>query len=91
MTRQLSAPLPSRSSPGSAHARSWPTSSCALALHRVWASCLPENPASQRVLEKVGLHRIGMTPAGSEGGGHPRMDDYLYAVTAAEWAASRSS
>jgi RimJ/RimL family protein N-acetyltransferase len=43
--------------------------------------------ASQRVLEKAGLRRVARTPAGSEGEGRPRLDDYVYAVTAAEWAA----
>jgi RimJ/RimL family protein N-acetyltransferase len=62
-----------------------------LGVAMVQADVFVPNLASQRVLEKVGLRRIAMTPAGSEGGGHPRMDDYLYAVTAAEWAASPSS
>ncbi|WP_457256344.1 GNAT family N-acetyltransferase [Pedococcus sp. P5_B7] len=57
----------------------------------VQADVFVPNVASQRVLEKVGLRQIGVTAAGSEGGGHPRMDDYLYAVTAAEWATSGSS
>lgn len=57
----------------------------------VQADVFVPNVASQRVLEKAGLRRIGLTPAGSEGGGHPRMDDLLYAVTAAEWAASPHS
>ena len=26
-----------------------------LGLHRIWATCLPENPASARVMEKVGV------------------------------------
>jgi RimJ/RimL family protein N-acetyltransferase len=43
--------------------------------------------ASQRVLEKAGLRRVAHTPAGSQGEGRPRLDDYVYAVTAAEWAA----
>jgi RimJ/RimL family protein N-acetyltransferase len=59
-----------------------------LGVAMVQADVFAPHLASQRVLEKVGMRRIGMTPAGSEGGGHPRMDDYLYAVTAAEWAAS---
>jgi len=59
-----------------------------LGVAMVQADVFAPHLASQRVLEKVGMRRIGMTPAGTEGGGHPRMDDYLYAVTAAEWAAS---
>ena len=62
-----------------------------LGVAMVQADVFVPNVASQRVLEKVGLRRIGVTAAGSEGGGHPRMDDYLYAVTAAEWAASGST
>ena len=31
-----------------------------LGLHRIWASCLPENPASARVLEKIGFRREGL-------------------------------
>jgi RimJ/RimL family protein N-acetyltransferase len=57
----------------------------------VQADVFAPNRTSQRVLEKVGLRRIGFTAAGSEGEGRPRMDDYLYAVTAAEWAASHAS
>jgi RimJ/RimL family protein N-acetyltransferase len=57
----------------------------------VQADVFAPNRTSQRVLEKVGLRRIGFTAAGSEGEGRPRMDDYLYAVTAAEWAASHTS
>ena len=45
--------------------------------------------ASQRVLEKAGLRRVAEKAAGSDGDGHPRMDDFVYAVTAAEWASSR--
>ncbi|WP_346355697.1 GNAT family protein [Azotosporobacter soli] len=32
-----------------------------LGLHRVWASVLPENKASQRVLEKNGFSRFGLS------------------------------
>ena len=56
----------------------------------VQADVFVPNVASQRVLEKVGLRRIGFTAAGSDGAGRPRLDDYLYAVTAAEWAAASS-
>jgi hypothetical protein len=30
-----------------------------LGLHRIWATCLPENPASARVMEKVGKRKEG--------------------------------
>jgi len=62
-----------------------------LGVATVKADVFRPHVASQRVLEKAGFRRIGMTPAGSEGGGHPRMDDYLYAVTAAEWASAPSA
>ena len=28
-------------------------------VHRIWATCLPENPASARVMEKVGMRKEG--------------------------------
>ena len=58
-----------------------------LHLALVEADVFVPHVASQRVLEKAGLRRVARTPAGSEGGGRPRLDDYVYAVTAAEWAA----
>jgi ribosomal-protein-alanine N-acetyltransferase len=30
-----------------------------VSLHRIWATCLPENPASERVLRKVGMRKEG--------------------------------
>ena len=56
----------------------------ALGLHRIWASCLPENPASARVLEKLGLRQEGR---------HRQnllirdawRDSHTYAMLAAEW------
>lgn len=57
----------------------------------VQADVFVPHRASQRVLEKVGLRRVAERRAGSDGDGRPRMDDYVYAVTAAEWAASSSS
>jgi len=30
-----------------------------MSLHRIWATCLPENPASARVLEKAGMRKEG--------------------------------
>jgi RimJ/RimL family protein N-acetyltransferase len=58
-----------------------------LHLALVEADVFVPHVASQRVLEKAGLRRVAHTPAGSEGGGRPRLDDFVYAVTAAEWAA----
>jgi len=58
-----------------------------LTLHRVWASCLPENPASARVLEKLGFRREGFLRQNLRIHGEWR-DSYLYAVLAAEWAAA---
>ena len=57
-----------------------------LGVAMVSADVFVPHRASQRVLEKAGLRRVAEKPAGSDGDGHPRMDDYLYAVTAAEWA-----
>jgi len=56
----------------------------------VTADVFVPHRASQRVLEKAGLRRVAHKPAGSEGEGRPRLDDYVYAVTAAEWAAHRA-
>jgi ribosomal-protein-alanine N-acetyltransferase len=57
-----------------------------LHLHRVWASCLPENPASGRVLEKLGFRREGVHSANLRIHGVWR-DSYTYAILAREWAA----
>jgi ribosomal-protein-alanine N-acetyltransferase len=56
-----------------------------MALHRIWASCLPENPASARVLEKLGFRREGLLRQNLRIQGQWR-DSYLYAVLATEWA-----
>ena len=53
----------------------------------VTADVFTAHLASQRVVEKAGLRLVAEKPAGSEGGGRPRLDDRVYAVTAAEWAA----
>ena len=58
-----------------------------LALHRVWASCLPENPASARVLEKLGFRREGLLRQNLRIHDEWR-DSYLYALLAAEWEAT---
>lgn len=55
-----------------------------LGLHRIWASCLPENPGSARVLEKLGFRH--------EGSHRQNLlirdvwrDSHTYAVLSREW------
>jgi [ribosomal protein S5]-alanine N-acetyltransferase len=55
-----------------------------LRLHRIWASCLPENPASARVLEKAGMRREGLRKRNLKIHGDWR-DSFLYAILADEW------
>ena len=55
-----------------------------LALHRIWASCLPENPASARVLEKLGFRHEGFLRQNLRIHGEWR-DSHLYAILASEW------
>ena len=57
-----------------------------LALHRIRARCLPENPASARVLEKLGFRREGLLRQNLRIHGEWR-DSQLYAMLAGEWAA----
>ena len=58
-----------------------------LALHRIVATCQPQNTASVRVMEKLGLRReahfLKCMPA--PGGGW--WDEYLYALLDEDWAA----
>lgn len=53
-------------------------------LHRVIATCQPENPASYRVMEKIGMRREGYhkkcIPHGNEW-----WDEYYYAILEDEW------
>ena len=58
-----------------------------LHLAMVTADVFAPHRASQRVLEKAGFRVVARVPAGSKGDGEPRLDDLVYAVTAAEWAA----
>ena len=58
-----------------------------LGLHRMWATCLPENPASARVLEKVGMRNEGFLVKNLNIHGEWK-SSYLYAVLAEEWAAN---
>jgi RimJ/RimL family protein N-acetyltransferase len=58
-----------------------------LGLHRIIATCQPENPASYRVMEKIGMRREGhfrkciYRPDGTW------WDEYFYAILAEEWGA----
>jgi [ribosomal protein S5]-alanine N-acetyltransferase len=53
-------------------------------LHRIIATCQPENIASYRVMEKIGMRREGYfkkcIPSGSEW-----WDEYYYAILEEEW------
>ncbi|SOC45052.1 GNAT family N-acetyltransferase [Ureibacillus acetophenoni] len=55
-------------------------------LHRIVATCQPENPASYRIMEKIGMRREGFfkkcIPYGDEW-----WDEYYYAILQEEWNA----
>jgi len=53
-------------------------------LHRIWATCLPENPASGRVLEKAGMRREGLLVKRERIHGEWR-DCWLYAMVEEEF------
>ena len=55
-----------------------------LGLHRIWADCDPDNPASWRVLEKVGMRREGHLRENAWLKGEWR-DTLIYAVLRREW------
>jgi ribosomal-protein-alanine N-acetyltransferase len=59
-----------------------------LNLHRVWATCLPENPASSRVLEKIGMRREGFLLRNLKSQGAWR-SSFLYAILTDEWRENR--
>jgi RimJ/RimL family protein N-acetyltransferase len=59
-----------------------------LGLHRIWATCLPENPASARVLEKVGMRREGFLVGNLKIHGVWK-SSFLYAMLAEEWSCAR--
>jgi RimJ/RimL family protein N-acetyltransferase len=56
-----------------------------LGLHRIWATCLPENVASIRVLEKLGFRREGHQRRNLPIQGR-WCDSYLYALLQEEWS-----
>ena len=58
-------------------------------LHRIWATCLPENPASERVLQKLGMRKEGFLVQ------NLKIHDvwkssFLYAMLAEEWTGAAS-
>jgi [ribosomal protein S5]-alanine N-acetyltransferase len=59
-----------------------------LNLHRIIATCQPENPPSYRVMEKIGMRREGYfkkcIPHGNEW-----WDEYYYAILKEEWNKKR--
>jgi len=61
-----------------------------LGLHRIWATCLPENPASARVLEKVGMRKEGFLLRNLKIHGVWR-SSFLYAMLAEEWSRASSN
>lgn len=59
-----------------------------LNLHRMFATCVPENPASSRVLEKIGMRKEGYQAKNLKI--HDVWhDSYLYAILRPEWETGR--
>ena len=56
-----------------------------LQAHRVIATCQPENPASYRVMEKIGMRREGHFQQCIHRGGDLWWDEYFYAILATEF------
>ena len=67
----------------------------ALNLHRIIATCQPENPASYGVMEKIGMRREGhfrqCIYQGIHEGKEEWWDEYFYALLAEEWHTKGSS
>jgi Acetyltransferases, including N-acetylases of ribosomal proteins len=59
-----------------------------LGLHRVWARCQPENVASWRVMEKLGMRREGHFVR-CQRIRDRWVDNYFYAILAEEWWSAR--
>jgi RimJ/RimL family protein N-acetyltransferase len=57
----------------------------ALRLHRIIATCQPENIASWRVMEKIGLRREGHFRKGIHRPEGTWWDEYFYALLDEEW------
>jgi ribosomal-protein-alanine N-acetyltransferase len=56
-----------------------------LGLHRIIATCQPENPASYRVMEKIGMRREGHFQKCIYRGGETWWDEYFYAILEEGW------
>jgi len=56
-----------------------------LKLHRVIATCQPENPASYRVMIKIGMRREGHFQECIYRGDDQWWDEYFYAVLEKDW------
>ncbi len=56
-----------------------------LDLHRIIATCQPENPASYRVMEKLGMRREGHFRQCIDRGQGVWWDEYFYALLKDEW------
>lgn len=61
-----------------------------LDLHRIIATCQPENPASYRVMEKIGMRREGHFRQCIFRGRDIWWDELFYAVLRSEWHARQS-
>ena len=56
-----------------------------LQAHRIIATCQPENPASYRVMEKIGMNREGHFRKCNYRGQNIWWDEYFYAILDEEW------
>lgn len=57
--------------------------------HRIIATCQPENPASYRVMEKIGMNREGHFRKCNYRGKNVWWDEYFYAILEEEWIHNR--
>ena len=60
-------------------------------LHRIIATCQPENPASYGVMEKIGMRREGHFRQCIYRGNDRWWDEYFYALLAEEWQARNNT
>jgi RimJ/RimL family protein N-acetyltransferase len=61
-----------------------------MSLHRMFATCLPENPASARVLERLAMRKEGYQVKNLKIHGIWH-DSVLYAILGEEWQAARTA